>query len=196
VPLQPEEFLRSTVPLTKSAKRLPFTLAEELLRKHGQMRFIAHGASMLPTLLPGDELLVQRASLAELVPGDMVLFKQHARWFAHRVRLVEKNGKRPCLITRGDALGADDPPVFPEDLLGRIADFVRNDQQRRIARRQPFLARLVSAAIRHVPYVASLYLGGMRLVHRLEFPYPGRAVQIDTEPIPSSRANRKIREAA
>jgi signal peptidase I len=181
---------------TKSPQQLRFALAEELLRTHGEMRFIAQGASMLPTILPGDELLVRRASLAELAPGDLVLFHRNRRWFAHRVRHIQSNGRQLCLIARGDALTKDDPLVFPEDLLGRVTHSVRYSEPRPIAGHQPAFARIVGMAIRHVPHVAGLYVRCVRLCTRLALLLGPGTRHTGAGPKPVSYNNRKITEAA
>ena len=179
-----------------STQQLSSALAEELLRKHGEMRFIAQGASMLPTILSGDELIVRRASLAELAPGDLVLFKLNGRWFAHRVQRIKRNGNKLCLIARGDALTVNDPPVFPEDLLGRVTHFVRNSKQRPTVRHQPLVASFVGMAIRHVPHAAGLYARCVGLYSRLALLLAPGTRHTDAGLISSSHTSRKITEAA
>jgi hypothetical protein len=140
------------------SKKIPFALAEELLRKNGEMRFVAQGGSMLPAILPRDELVVHRAVIGDICPGDMVLFKQEGRWFAHRVRQIVQESSQACLITRGDALRSDDSLVFPEEFLGRIPFLVRGGEQCIISSGRSALEFLLRAAIRHVPFFAGIFL--------------------------------------
>ena len=98
------------------------SLAAEALRRFGELRLRVSGSSMLPALWPGDLLVIRRAPLAELSRGDLVLFLRQGRFFVHRVLEVSASG----LLTRGDALAAPDPPVSPQELLGRVISIWRN----------------------------------------------------------------------
>jgi signal peptidase I len=97
----------------------------ELLRSSRHARLAVTGVSMLPAIWPGDILEVHRQSLAEILPGDVVLFMRKGGFAAHRV--VEKAGEqdRTLLITRGDTLRVPDPPVTPQELLGRVTAILR-----------------------------------------------------------------------
>jgi hypothetical protein len=140
-----------------------FALAEDLLRAAGEMRFIARGGSMLPAIIPGDELIVHRARLQDVHAGDVVLFTQNGRWYAHRVREIVAGTSSPSLITQGDALTEYDGPVFAQELLGRIAFLVRGGEQLVLSPAGSFEHVLLRAAIRHVPHFA----GGILRWHRL-----------------------------
>ena len=91
----------------------------------GGVRLRVTGASMLPSVRPGDILCVGHPEAAEAQAGDIVLFTREGRLFAHRVvRKVRSRGE--CYwITRGDSLTQDDPPVSGEELLGRVTAVVR-----------------------------------------------------------------------
>jgi hypothetical protein len=84
---------------------------------------------MLPAIWPGDVLEVHRESPAKIFAGDVVVFRREGRFLAHRV--VEKLGGTDgtVLITRGDRLEQADPPVSPEELLGRVI-WVRRGHRR------------------------------------------------------------------
>jgi hypothetical protein len=119
-------------------------LALEVLRLHGEARLPGIGASMLPTIWPGDILEVRHESPAEIAPGDLVVFERDGCFVAHRV-VRRGTGVPPVrghgqdahattptfLITRGDRMRRSDPPVLPEELLGRVTMIVRGN--RRIA---------------------------------------------------------------
>jgi len=77
---------------------------------------------MLPTIWPGDTLVIDRVSRAEVLEGDIVLFGRDRRLFAHR---VVKN-KSSALVTRGDSMRAPDSPVDEGEFLGRVSSIVRN----------------------------------------------------------------------
>jgi hypothetical protein len=103
-------------------------LAVEMLRGRRTVRLRAWGTSMLPSVWPGDLLTIQSAAQDEVVPGDIVLVLRNNRFFVHR--LVERRRDQDCLslITRGDAVPHNDPPVAASELLGRVADIRRADR--------------------------------------------------------------------
>jgi signal peptidase I len=109
-------------------------LAEEVVRAFGEVRLRVFGTSMVPSILPGDLVLIQRASLDEILPGQVVLFLQKERLYVHRVvgRKVAATAGRPgesCLITRGDRLRHEDPPVSSLELLGRVVSIERDTRK-------------------------------------------------------------------
>jgi signal peptidase I len=104
-------------------------LAEEVVRSFGEVWLRVLGTSMAPSILPGDLVFVQRAGLDEISLGEIVLFSRDDRWFAHRVVSRGSAPKSSCLITRGDRLGQDDPPVMPSQLIGRVVSIQRGRRQ-------------------------------------------------------------------
>jgi signal peptidase I len=101
----------------------------EVLQSSGQAKLAVTGSSMLCSIWPGDILEVHRQSMAEISPGEVVLFARHGGFSAHRV--VEKVGgpERTLLITRGDHLSQPDSPVSPEELLGRVTAILRGGRR-------------------------------------------------------------------
>jgi len=100
-------------------------LAGEVLRSFGNLRFEATGWSMLPSVWPGDTLMVERVSGDQVHIGDVVLVGRDGRLCAHRV--VSRSGDTETLrwVTQGDAMAAPDPPVNESELLGRVSYLVR-----------------------------------------------------------------------
>jgi signal peptidase I len=101
-------------------------LAEEVVREFGVVRLRVFGTSMAPAILPGDLVLIQRADLGEISPGEVVLFLQKGRLFVHR---VVGRAEEPYVITRGDRLRHNDPPVSSRELLGRVVSIERDQQK-------------------------------------------------------------------
>jgi len=96
------------------------SLASEVLRTSGKLRFAALGASMVPTLFPGDILIVRRETARRARCGEVVLCFRAGRFCAHRlVEKLEEDG-RLSLVTRGDALTENDPPLAESELLGLV----------------------------------------------------------------------------
>ena len=131
-------------------------LIAEVLLLSGTARIRVLGTSMFPAVLPGDVLVVQREELARLVPGDIVLFKRDDRIFAHRVvSQLDRNGV-PCVVTSGDSLPANDPPVFPHQLLGRVTSIVRG--QRCVSPQATLLRRRTSMLLRNSDFLTKCLL--------------------------------------
>lgn len=106
-------------------------LAEEVVRTFGEVRLRVSGTSMVPTILPGDLVSIQRASLREISPGEVVVFLREGRFIVHRVvdrkaAAAACSSTEPCLITRGDRLRQDDTPVSALELLGRVVSIERD----------------------------------------------------------------------
>ena len=153
----------------ETPQRIPLALAEELLRNTGELRFVARGASMLPAICPGDELVAQSIRPDRVHVGDVILFVQRGRWFAHRVVRSCTETAQPHLITQGDALLFCDAPVFAQDVLGRITFVVRNGALRKLSPACSVSHQLMRAAVRRLPFFAAASLRW----HRACCPSPG-----------------------
>jgi signal peptidase I len=101
-------------------------LAAEVLRSSGTLRLQVSGWSMLPSIWPGDTLLVEHLKSPSLETGDVVLFGRDQRLFAHRVIGRTKHTGTRGILTRGDSMSVSDPTVHPSELLGRIVMILRN----------------------------------------------------------------------
>jgi hypothetical protein len=130
-------------------------LAEEVVRTFGEVRLRVFGTSMMPALLPGDLATIRRASLGDISTGDVVLFLQRGRLFVHRVvgqAILSGAGRsgEPWLITRGDRLRHDDPPVSSCELLGRVVAIERDNRKMQLAphRSNSLFARVLRASDR------------------------------------------------
>jgi Peptidase S24-like len=97
-------------------------LAIEVLQAFGEIRFVARGLSMLPSILPGDMIVVRKASMNEIRAGEVVLYARHDCFYAHRV--IRTDG-RLTLIARGDAMAQVDSAVSEGELLGRVTTVIR-----------------------------------------------------------------------
>ena len=111
-------------------------LAAQILNSGGAIRLQALGTSMLPSIWPGDVLVIESKSGAETVPGDIVLVARDGRFVVHR--LVEKLNSH--WITRGDSVPQNDPPATAPELLGRVSAIHR---KHRVFIPQPRVSRSV-----------------------------------------------------
>jgi len=138
----------STVSLLGDVNALKCQLAGEVLRSSGKLRLCVTGWSMLPSVWPGDTLLVERASADQVCEGDIVLFGRDRRLFAHRVVAGARAVDNPQIITRGDGMPRPDPPVADSELLGRVSHILRDGRciDPRTSLRLP--ERLMAAMVR------------------------------------------------
>src|SRR5438874_9537355 len=99
-------------------------LAAQVLQNSSMLRLRASGSSMLPSLWPGDVITIQPQSFEQWRPGDIVLYMRAGHFFIHRVIAVPNSGD--FLIVQGDWLPQPDPPVPPQEVLGKAVAVERN----------------------------------------------------------------------
>lgn len=117
------------------------------------------GWSMLPTVWPGDTLVVERAESGRTVSGDIVLVLREGRLFAHR--LIENAGDDGSheILTRGDAMQRPDPPVHKNGLVGKVALIVRNGKCIAPRRALRVSERAVAAMVQRSDLAARVVVG-------------------------------------
>jgi len=101
------------------------TKVDEVVRSLGRVHLRVLGTSMAPSVLPGDLVCIQRVAFREISLGEIVLFTRDERLFLHRVVSRVAEGETPRLITRGDRLAHNDPPVTSSEFLGRATSIER-----------------------------------------------------------------------
>ncbi len=103
----------------------------ELIAK-GDYWFRVTSDSMVPTLLPGDQVQVQPLELPS-APGEVIVFLQDGKLVVHR-----------CIGDsrfRGDAKLIPDPPVPPGDIVGLAVACRRGDREWRLGATVPWQTR-------------------------------------------------------
>ena len=149
--------------MTDLTHSLKCELASESLRVSGILRLKVSGWSMLPTIWPGDMLVISRLDERELFPGEIALYQREGRFIIHRV-LSKSTGGISHVLTRGDAMLQHDAPVRSDDLLGKVDFILRNGKsiepskslclsQRAVAR----LARRSEVAARVIVGIQQMY---------------------------------------
>jgi signal peptidase I len=137
-------------------------LAGDVVRRFGGVRLRVFGTSMVPSILPGDLISIQRADLSEISPGEIVLYSREGRLFAHRVVARAGNHDDPRLITRGDRLSYTDPLVSSRELLGRVTSIRcgdgRGHRRVRPAARVRFWEQMIARVLRISDRATSVYL--------------------------------------
>jgi Peptidase S24-like len=128
MPLQPEKFLTRAdihADALQSRHEARLDLAAEVLHRFGEVRFVAQGSSMIPSIYPGDLVTVRSESIAGVCCGEIVLFLLGGRFFVHRVTRKWLEGDRVVFAACGDALHQEDPSVDGTQLLGRVTSILR-----------------------------------------------------------------------
>ena len=96
-------------------------LALEALQHSGRLRLQLRGASMLPTLWPGDEVEIASCSPDEVKRGDVVLAFRDARFVLHRVI----RSSETKVSTRGDAMARCDSENGADAIVGKVVRVTR-----------------------------------------------------------------------
>jgi signal peptidase I len=143
MPIQLQEFLIGIESEEQSAKCALFA---EVVSRHGAAKLKAWGTSMVPAILPGDTLVVEHQQISGLAAGDVAVYLRAGRLFAHRV-LEVVNEPDAALITRGDAMDCDDPPVLAHEVIGRVTSIAPGPRLTRHVRRGLSALRNVAAAL-------------------------------------------------
>lgn len=147
-------------------------LAREVLHSFGELRMAARGASMVPSIFPGDVLTIRRLNAKEIACGDVALCVRNDRFFVHRVVGRSSDSSGVHWITRGDALTKDDQPVCESEVLGRVI-LAERDEKRWTPGRPAKLTRWAGWGVRRSGIALRLLLSWhsrRRLSSRSLFP--------------------------
>jgi Peptidase S24-like len=181
--LQPNEgVMSSSAPELGDTHAVKCELASEVLRSSGKLRLSVTGWSMLPTIWPGDTLMIERTEIGAVSEGDVVLCARDQRFAAHRV--LKKNAS--AIMTRGDAMLQPDPPVPNCDLLGKVAFIVRNGKCIRPNKSLTLSERAVAKIIQRSHIAARVIVRGYQMLERSQVQNsPDRVVRYQSEPCQS-----------
>ena len=111
----------------------------QLLRETGRARMKVFGISMLPAILPGDIIQVERGSAN---PGDIIVFVRQGWLCAHRF-LGCMNSEA---ITQGDGNPELDTPISYSSILGRVTCLERNGVVVNDLSIRPFVSRIIRSS--------------------------------------------------
>jgi signal peptidase I len=141
--------------VTSESQATKCELAAEVLRSAGMVRLRVTGWSMLPTVWPGDTLIIERVDRAGVSEGDIVLFGRDRRVFAHRVVKNENS----ALVTRGDSMRTPDSPVNDSEFLGRVSSIVRNGRYIKPRRSLHVEERAIASIVQRSELAARVVVG-------------------------------------
>jgi signal peptidase I len=149
---------------TANTTALKCELAGEVLRSFGTFRFAATGWSMLPSVWPGETLVVDHVNADQVRIGDVVLVGREGKLCAHRVVGTRGTAENPQWITQGDALPAPDRPVAANELLGRVTYLIRAGKLIAVPAQLSGIDNLIAKVVRRSSPAARalVYLNRMR----------------------------------
>ena len=101
---------------------------EEILKAGHNLRIIAEGSSMLPSIRGGDVIIIKPINVVDLKIGDIIIRRTGNKLIAHR--LIKKKNIEGILflITKGDNLHSADQPLKASQLLGKVVSIERGFQ--------------------------------------------------------------------
>jgi len=136
---------------------------------------------MLPTIWPGDTLVIEHARSGDVFDGDIVMFSNGRRFVAHRV-IAKSNGSGDSMVqTQGDALPHPDSPVARGDLLGKVSFIVRNGRSIEPSKSLRLSERAIAALFRRSEIASRVVVG----VHGMRQSF--RQIQIQASQLQASR---------
>lgn len=151
-------------------------LAAEVLRSFGTLRFAATGWSMLPSIWPGETLVVERVEPHQVRIGDVVLVGREGRLCAHRVVSTVEGSGTPQWFTQGDAMSVPDCPVAENELLGRVAYVIRSGKNVTLSTELSAPAKVIAKIVRRSFFAARVLVSLHSMVRTSEMPDPREAV--------------------
>jgi len=121
---------------------------------------------MLPTVFPGDTLIIERTDFSSAQRGDIVLISRDGRLFAHR--LVDKTDgpQQSTVVTKGDSMAKADPVIERDKLLGRVSLIERDGEVLRPSRKLR-ASQCAVAALAQRSEIASRVVLGIRALRSL-----------------------------
>jgi hypothetical protein len=143
------EIMKVAAGAVESCSAAPrYDLARELLREFGSLRFPAHGWSMIPTIWPGETVMVEAVETPQLEVGEIVLTESQGALRAHRLVAKPDTSDNQTWITKGDTMPVNDSPVFEKEILGRVSHVVREGKCIAVPRQRSKLNLLAAQIMR------------------------------------------------
>lgn len=150
------------------AHSLKCELAGEVLRRNGKLRIRVNGWSMLPTIWPGDALIIDALNDGPVGVGQIVVFGRDGRLFIHRVVSEDVASSPATIQTRGDAMPQSDPPISTTALLGKVRTIVRNRCEIEAVANMKLPHRFVAACARNWEFAARFIIAAKCLQQKLQ----------------------------
>jgi hypothetical protein len=133
-------------------------LVDEVLRSFGTVRLKVTGCSMLPSIWPGDTLIVERRDVQEVAVGDILLYRRKTGLVAHRVVSAPDSLGKSKVGVRGDAFPGQDELLFRSEILGTVSRIVRGEKSILPPSRLKYHRRLIGILTWHSDSFARLVI--------------------------------------
>ena len=79
------------------------------------------GHCMVPLIRHGDTLVIEHGR-DHIRRGDIIVFKENGKFLVHRLIHRKKTATSERLYTKGDRRRFFDPPVYPEQVQGKVIE--------------------------------------------------------------------------
>ena len=181
-----EGVMKLSAQAADDAHTLRRELAGEVLRSSGSLHLRVTGWSMLPTVWPGDTLVIEPASGDQVCEGDIVLFSSSRRFVAHRVVAVN-NVDGLSIQTQGDALPYADATLAASDIMGKASlifrEGRRNENSILPSRRMDLSNRAAAAFFRRSSFAARAVVGTRSMLQKLYAPSSDTTLRVPASQI-------------
>ncbi len=107
-----------------SFRQTAFEIACEAYAKVGALSLVVNGESMLPTLRPGDRILIEPLAEKDARRGEVIAVRRDNICITHRLIGRDRRG----WYTQGDHARGVDPPFEWRAVLGKVKYVQRGDQ--------------------------------------------------------------------
>jgi hypothetical protein len=141
-----------------SRNAIHIDLAAETLLHFSEVRFVARGSSMLPSIFPGDCLTIKTFVADAPQVDDIVLVRRNNDFLVHRVVRILTDQPQQMYLLRGDALTQDDPPILRCEILGRVTSLVRAGKSLPIPENITVSQRALRSLVRNSSVATALLL--------------------------------------
>ncbi len=125
---------------------------------------------MLPTVFPGDTLIIERTDFSGAQRGDIVLVGRDGRLFAHRLVHKMDGPEQSIVVTKGDSMAKPDPAIQRDKVLGRVSLIERDGETLRPSRKLRLSERSVAALAQRSEIASRVVMG----IHALRSIAPDR----------------------
>jgi signal peptidase I len=114
----------------KKAKKLEAVskMIKEQLANNNKAVFRVISNSMEPLIRIGDRVVIEYTEIADLIPGDIILYFNGHRYCTHRLVNIFDDRKISKFITKGDNIQGFDLPFDEEKYFGRVHTIISKEK--------------------------------------------------------------------
>lgn len=125
----------------------------DILKSGIDIKVPLKGTSMFPYLRAGDIAVLTFCDYRNFKKGDIVVFRFHDAFLAHRLIKKEKIDLAYRFITRGDSCDKCDLPFDADCIIGKIKSILRKDKKINIDSRYRSILNFLFASFMFIPLV-------------------------------------------